>query len=426
MKPSSTNPLSPNAVVNAIGLAMCLSLFGDLALFASLPTNIMVKGITVANLGLVFGIHRLIRIPGNSIGGFFINRSRRRPFFLAGMVLALLSTLGYALLDGLGWMIASRLVWGLAWICIYISSMTMVVDCTTAENRGKYMGVLNSWYLVGIAGGSLAGGMLADQLGFELAMLICGGLTLLGLLAAVVWVPETKLTQPAPISAAEAPPVERTLARISRQLKQAPGFGIILMIYMINQFAGEGVALSMLSYLLKERFGRGFDIGMVVVGAASLSGLLLALRYVTSALLAPRIGTVSDRHDPQRRWTIFAGLAAGVISLLMIGYGRHLAVIVAGMVLNAFSGSAMMTALAAAVADRSTANSQGNMIGLYATAGDIGSALGPMMGYWLLNFRPVNDVFLLCAILFIGSFLLLPRLNTRLTLTNLSKQSSMN
>jgi len=405
---------------------MCLSLFGDLALFASLPTNTVVKGITVANLGLVFGIHRLIRIPGNSLGGFFINRSRRRPFFLAGMLFALLSTLGYAAFDGLAWMVLSRLIWGLAWICIYISSMTMVVDCTTPENRGKYMGVLNSWYLVGIAGGSLAGGVLADQLGFEAAMFICAGLTLVGLLTAVFLVPETRLTKPVPISSEEAPPAERTVERILRQLKQSPGFTIILIIYMVNQFAGEGVALSMLSYLLKERFGRGFDLGMFVLGAASLSGLLLALRYVTSALLAPRIGIFSDRRDPQRRWTIFAGLIAGVISLLMIGYGRHLAVIVAGMIINAFSGSALMTALAAAVGDRSTQSSQGNLIGLYATAGDIGSALGPMMGYWLLNFRPVNDVFLLCAVLFTGSLLLLTHLKTGLKTINLSKHSSMN
>ena len=50
-----------------LGLAVCLSCFGDLTLFASLVTRLDVVGITLAQVGIILSIHRLIRIPGNPL-----------------------------------------------------------------------------------------------------------------------------------------------------------------------------------------------------------------------------------------------------------------------------------------------------------------------------------------------------------------------
>ena len=86
---------STGKIINILGLAICVSMLGDLALFAALPVKGQILGISLAQVGILLGIHRLIRIPGNAIGAVFINRSRRKPFFLAGMGLAVLSTAGY-------------------------------------------------------------------------------------------------------------------------------------------------------------------------------------------------------------------------------------------------------------------------------------------------------------------------------------------
>ncbi len=108
----------PARVVIPVGFAIALALLGDLALFASLPANVGVVGLSIANLGLIFSIHRLIRIPGNTLVGAWINASRRRPFFLAGMALAVASTLGYGVVRGLTLLILARLVWGVAWMLL--------------------------------------------------------------------------------------------------------------------------------------------------------------------------------------------------------------------------------------------------------------------------------------------------------------------
>ncbi|NSW53800.1 MAG: MFS transporter [Anaerolineae bacterium] len=390
-----------------LGVAMALSLFGDLALFASLPTHAATAGIAVGSLGLVFGIHRLIRIPGNTLGGRLIHRSNRRPFFLTGMVLALISTLGYALSTGLAWMLALRVVWGLAWILIYISSMTMMVDATTVENRGKWMGIYNTWYLVGIAGGSLSGGVIADWIGFRSAMLVCGGAALGGLAIALLGVPETRGMKSGPLPVNISVESDRDDPHISlfSLVKRTPAVAAVLLLYLVNQFAGEGVALSMLGLLLKEKLGDTFSLGSWVLGAASLSGMLLALRYVIAALLSPLIGEASDRIDRGRIRTIMMGLALSALSMVLIGYGRSVVGILAGMLVNALAGSILIVTLAAYLGDHTTPATQSRLIGLYATFGDTGSALGPMFGYWLLRFGNISIVFLVCAGLFILSLL---------------------
>ncbi len=173
---------SPKFIINALGLAVCASLLGDLALFAALPVKAEMVGISLTQVGILLGFHRIIRIPGNSIAATFINRSRRRPYLLVGMGLAVLSTTGYALAYGFWFFIVTRIFWGIAWILIYITSMTILMDVTIPQNRGKWSGVYNTWYLVGIASGSVVGGYLTDMIGFRNAMFWSALITAAGLL----------------------------------------------------------------------------------------------------------------------------------------------------------------------------------------------------------------------------------------------------
>lgn len=65
-------------------------MFGDLTLFAVLASQTQAVGLTLGAVGVMLGIHQLIRIPGNPLAGQPYDRWGHRPLFLAGMVLALL------------------------------------------------------------------------------------------------------------------------------------------------------------------------------------------------------------------------------------------------------------------------------------------------------------------------------------------------
>ena len=384
---------------------MCLSLFGDLALFASLPVYHLQLGISVVSLGLVFSIHRLIRIPGNPIYAAVMGNHSRKPFFYLGVLFAILSTAGYGVSDGLAQLIFFRILWGLAWILIYLTSMAMVVDQTSQKNRGRWMGTLNAWYLTGIAGGSFAGGFLVDLLGFRISMFLCAAFSLLALLILHRLVIDTKQERFRFDADVMLPEIKHQFVGIIKSLgkiKQNGRIVLILIVYLIYQFAGEGVALSMLAYSLMERFGSSISVGWWVMGAATVSGLFLAFRYSFSALISPKIGSLSDnRADGNRFTTTVAGLLIGAISFLLMAYGNQIGWVLFGILLNAIGGAAMLVSLSAMIGDVSTHDMDTNWLGIYATAGDIGSSFGPLSGYLLLPILGVPSVFLLCSILFL-------------------------
>lgn len=188
-------------------------------------------------------------------------------------------------------------------------------------------------------------------------------------------------------------------------LLTTPGLLLILGVYLINQFAAEGVALSVLSLLLNFRLGEGITIGTLALGISSLSGFLLAFRYVLSAVISPFAGSLSDRIHSGRFMILTAGLILSIFSFLLIGFGQSLPIIIAGIILNAIGGGGMIVALSALLGDIAPKNAEGEMLGIYATAGDIGSALGPMFAYFLMNYVPISNVFFVCGFLFTISFL---------------------
>ncbi|MCU0502628.1 MAG: MFS transporter, partial [Anaerolineae bacterium] len=86
---------SPFHVVIPLGLAVCLSLLGDLTLYAVLVTQLDVLGLSLAAVGVLLSVNRLVRIPGNLVAGILFDRWGRRPLFLVGMTLGVLSTASY-------------------------------------------------------------------------------------------------------------------------------------------------------------------------------------------------------------------------------------------------------------------------------------------------------------------------------------------
>jgi len=177
-------------VLFPLGWAAGLSLLGDLTLYAVLPTYRQTVGLSLGAVGVMLGVNRLVRIPGNSVAGFILDRVGRRKIFILGMSLGVLSTLGYGLLHGFVPFLLARIVWGVGWTLINVGGMTIVLDVSTPANRGRLTGFYNAWVLAGFALGPLLGGFLVDALGFRATMLSYAVATGIGLLIALV-LPET-------------------------------------------------------------------------------------------------------------------------------------------------------------------------------------------------------------------------------------------
>lgn len=382
--------------VDRIGLAVCLALLGDLALFAVLPIHYQDVGVTLANVGIILSIHRLFRIPLNPFIGLLVDRWGRRRPFLIGLFFAVVSTIGYGLASGLIWILFMRIVWGIAWMLINVSAMSMVVDLSTSSNRGSNSGRFTGWYMAGLALGPILGGFLVDGIGFRFAMILCGFITLAGAIIALFTVHETSQDTREILKnhpGTENPRIIFSFSGIGQKLWR------LFLLFAIIQFAGEGVALSTLALKLQQTLGNNLQIGTILIGIASAGGVLLGIRSIMSAFASPIFGRIFDGKT-NRNAVMLTCVVIGIAGFLMIAYFDSLAAILAGTALVAVSLGGLPGILLALLGNEVKEDQRGLVTGLYSTFGDIGSMLGPLMAYFLLERTGLQFVYLLCAILF--------------------------
>ena len=395
-----------------IGMAMALSLFGDLTLFAVLVTQLDQLGLSLPQAGILLSVHRLVRIPFNPLVGWIQDRVGRRGPFLAGLVLAVGSSAAYALVSGFWPFLLARVAWGTAWALINVGGVAMALDLSDGSDRGRLAGIYNSWMWVGYGIGPVIGSLLTDTVGFRYAMLGCAAFSAVGLAVAALRLPETHPTgrsvrilsiwnpvRPA-VEDLAADPVPPRSKWISKGMY----------IYAANQFAVDGIILSTVTLLIAQRIGELFTFLGLAFGAASAGGLILAARSVLAAFLSPAIGRLSDRGK-SRLPVISAGLAAGITGFLILLFARALLPILAGVLVGALSASVMLVTLPALVGDEAPDQSRALVSGQLVAAGDVGSTLGPFLALNLAPLVGLEPVYLLCVVLF-GVGLVLLRTKT--------------
>jgi MFS family permease len=414
--------MTQSRALTPLGLAMSLSLFGDLTLYAVLVTQLDGVGLSLGAAGVMLGVNRLIRIPGNPLAGFLLDRWGRRHLFILGMLLGVFSTASYGLVRGFWPFLVGRLAWGIAWTLINVGGMAMVLDLSIQSNRGRLMGIYNAWQMAGLAISPLVGGFLVDAIGFRPAMLACAGLTAAGLAVAALALPETSLPGHPPLKGAgdaerrDGTPSGfvplvlfkgwQTHLRANRGLLTAAG------LFLIIQFAGEGLVLSTASLLLQQRFGPSIALGSLALGVASAGGILLALRSLLASVIGPPAGHLSDGHTG--RWPVIAGsLALGMLGFGLLASAASLWLVVLGVAVGAVSTGAVAAALTAYVGDLTPPGRQGVVMGAYATAGDLGSTAGPFLAFALLAVLDLRWVYWLCTLAFLAGLWMIWNLHSQ-------------
>lgn len=393
-------PVDPSRVLWPLGLGTALSLMGDASLYAVLPTHTSDAGVTLGSVGVLLGANRAIRLLLNGPAGLAYDRYPRRYLFVPSLLIGALSTALYAATHGFWPLLVARLLWGLAWSGIWVGGATMILDVAASEERGRWTGLYQTWFFLGTTAGSLSGGFLTDRLGYAATMWIGAALTALGGLAALAFLPETRgARRPAPRTA---------LAATDAGQLTLGGNGALWAAVLqqgVSRFVGAGVLSAILGLIVRDLL-QPFALGL---GIATLTGILAAGRTILSMAAAPLGGTVSDRLGS--RWGVMAwAVAAGLVGMLLMAWGTP-ATIVAGVLLGAASAGCVQSLATTLTGDLVSPRHRGRAIGLLHTAGDLGSAIGPIVAYALLPWLDLRGVYLLCALVLAAS--LVPALQLR-------------
>jgi len=174
----------------------------------------------------------------------------------------------------------------------------------------------------------------------------------------------------------------------------------------INRFITAGVIAATLALLVNNLLPKT----NFVIGVASLTGLLAGFRTLLSMFSAPLSGIISDKNGS--RWGVVIGaLVLGAVGMLLL-ISFHPFAFITGICLSAIASGSLQSLMTARTGDIVGRAHQGRAIGNLQTAGDLGSALGPVTAYILLGWLTLNGLYVICAILF-GIGLIFAGLNHR-------------
>src|SRR5215510_1034666 len=250
-------------------------------------------GLTLADIGLLFGLYlapgMALAYPGGSIG----RRFGDRPVVLAGLGLMVLGGAIMAFVPTWTGQIVGRLVAGVGGVLINVLMAKMVTDWFAGRDIATAMAVfVNSWP-VGIAAALVVLPPIAEMQGLKAAYLFSALLVLLGLV--VLQQRYTAPPRPSEPASSENAMPERAA------LKAAIVAGSIWGLYN----AGLAMVFAFGPSLLVER-------GWPITTAGSAISLLLWLAIVS----VPLGGFLADRLRHHALFVIAGCLAAGVLLLV--------------------------------------------------------------------------------------------------------------
>ena len=359
---------------------------GDATLYTVLPTHTAEAGITLAAVGIILSANRFIRLFLNGPTGILYDRSRRRRLFVPALFIGALSTAIYAAWDGFWPLMAGRLIWGLAWSLIWVGGATIILDVTTDGDRGRWTGLYQTWFFLGAAIGAFAGGFLTDRIGYSAALWIGAGVTTLGGVVALIYLPETRSSKSMNLSY----PNNETAQ------KWRPNGELVSVVSLqgINRFVTAGVLAATIALLVQEQL----SMNNLVLGVATVTGILIGLRTILSMFAAPLAGSLSDKSG--NRWGVtMAGLIFGSIGMFLLLRPDPVFILV-GIGFSAIAGGSIQALVTTRTGDLVDQEQRGKAIGLLHTSGDLGSALGPLTAYFFLRWINLSGIYIICAILF--------------------------
>ncbi len=167
---------------------MVLTQIAMVAIMTMTPVHMRAHHHDLSQVGLVISVHIAAMYLPSLVTGVLVDRVGRTPMAIAAGVTLLLAGIVAAVApgDSLGLLILALALLGLGWNFGLIAGTALVVDATTAGNRGRVQGGIDVLVALSGAGGGVASGLVMAASGFSVLSL-AGGLLALALIPVLLW-----------------------------------------------------------------------------------------------------------------------------------------------------------------------------------------------------------------------------------------------
>jgi MFS family permease len=358
-------------IIIALITAACL--IGDSMLYVVLPTHWQDMGLSdLWQVGIILSVNRLVRLPLNPLVSYLYQKLSARNGILIALLLAVTTTAGYGIVNNFFIFILLRCVWGFAWTFLRLGAYFTIIDYSTDQNRGKCMGLYNGLYRLGSLFGMLLGGLSADILGVKITSFTFAFCSLICIPLVFIYIKNS------------------SKGMVAEQTKKESDFSFLknidilhtLCIGMFVAMIYQGMFTSTISYLVELHNSSNLAIGPFIVGAASLGGIIQAIRWSWEPWLAPMFGSLADQKH-NRYSILIISTAIAAISFSVISFNMPFIIWLSILLILQVTATSLTTIADALAADVAINSAKVKIMTLYSLLIDLGAAIGPMIAYFL-------------------------------------------
>lgn len=256
-----------------LSLAVFATMLGNCMVMSFLPIYVQQFGFGELGAGMLFSVHAATRTVILPFTGRLSDRLERKYFLLLGLLFYTVTSLAYLPAGNVTTFILIMMIHGTATAIMHPVAMAYVGDLAPKGQEGVYSGYINTAMLGGIAGGPILGGMIKDLFGMSVNFLTMGGLSVVALVAAAVFLPRVD-------SSAKKTWPETALSTMLR-CKPIVGVACFRLAYALTN-ALTWVFLPLLASRLLPL-------------STTQIGLLISLNVLVSTLLQNPCGRLADR-----------------------------------------------------------------------------------------------------------------------------------
>lgn len=367
--------ISPSArrVVLRIGILVGLAELGFATVIPLLPLYLTERlGASVKLVGVVVATFALVETFLKTAWGSVADRFGRRPMIIAGLLLSSVAPLVMSVLRVPILFMPLRLVDGAGSSALWPAATAIIADTTPQERRATAMGVLNMFFLAGLACGPVLGLYVVGFSGsYTYGFYLASGLLVLAALLAFVslrGVGETHLHPPNSAVVgyhgfAPNPPV----TEVVESARFSPLLLVMLAVAFVQMF-GAGLLAPILAIYAKR-----------IVGLSEqMIGTLFLIVVLSVALGSLVGGRVADRWGKIR--AVMWGMVVGSAGMWLLPWSPRLEILAVSAILLGTSYALASPAWHALVSELAPPGRVGLAIGASQTAEGLGLMLGPLLG----------------------------------------------
>jgi len=311
-------------------------------------------------IGLIFGTEPVFRALFGVVFGRLADRHGIKRFLLAGLSGYALASFGLARVATPIHLFSWRLVHGGSSSMLHPLVQGYVGALAPKGREGTVVSLLYLFFLGGFAVGPVAGGFLADRMGYRGPFHLMAVLALAALALIVLLVPERKA-----LRAEDGPPPS-----VAQILRDRAVRSIMLAMCVISLTWGAFLVCVPIWCI---------DLGLPAI----VAGMLISVWSVTEAVLQPATGMLCDRVN--RTGVVLVGLVLAPVVLLLAPSAREVWPLIFVTVLLGLGDAAFLPAVTAMAVERGRDLGMSSVMGMKVAAMGLGQALGAVLAGFLMD-----------------------------------------